>query len=331
MLKHLLFLTIPFTFNAQIDSDGLIFYAPFSNSYSDASGNNIIMSNNGAVFTQDRDGVSNNAGQFDGDNSYVMLNQNNPLISSTNFTITSWAKMTGAGGGNNSQNCIFEQRDDESTSAALSTILLMSSLSNNTALFLVRSSSTVNGALFQVTFNAPTDGGWHHYAGTKCDNSINLYIDGQLVGTTAYTQTGDFTTSIDHVSIGAHHNTGGGTYGAFNGNIDELRIYNKCLTSDEIRDIYTDNFVAIKELEKGIEFNVFPNPTSGAFSLQLPEKNEASIVEVYDLIGNHVNTIKLDNTVSKLDLKINSSNGIYYLRVLNDEKKQLGYSRVIKQ
>lgn len=331
MLKHLLFLAIPFTFNAQIDSDGLIFYAPFSNSYSDASGNNIVMSNNGATFTQDRDGLSNNAGQFDGDNSYIMLNQNDPLINSSNFTITSWAKMNGQGGGNNSQNCIFEQRDDESSSTALSTILLMSSLSNNSALFLVRSSSSVNGALFQVTFNAPTDGGWHHYAGTKCDNAINLYIDGQLVGTTAYTQNGDFTTSIDHVSIGAHHNSGGATYGAFNGNLDEFRIYNKCLSGDEIRDIYTDNFVALKELEKGIEFSVYPNPTTGNFGLQLAEKNDASVVEIYDILGNHIITVKLENTVSKHDLTINSSNGIYYLRILNDEKKQLGYSRVIKQ
>jgi hypothetical protein len=330
MIKYLLLLALPISINAQISSDGLIFHAPFSGNYSDVSGNNVLISNLGASFAQDRDGLNNNAVSFDGDASYLTVNQNISIINTTNFTISSWAKMNGNGGGNNSQNAIFEQRDDDATPSSKSAILLISRFANNQSYFSVRS-STGGSSVIILADNAPANDTWHHYCATKCDNSINLYIDGQLVGTTPYTQSGNFTTSVDHVSIGAHHNTDNQTYGAFNGSIDEFRIYNKCLTSDEVRDIYTDNFVAIKELEKGIEFNVFPNPTSGAFSLQLPEKNDASIVEVYDLIGNHVITIKLDNTVSKHDLKINSSNGIYYLRILNDEKKQLGYSRVIKQ
>jgi hypothetical protein len=330
MIKYLLLLALPISINAQISSDGLIFHSPFSGNYSDVSGNNVLISNLGASFAQDRDGLNNNAVSFDGDASYLTVNQNISIINTTNFTISSWAKMNGNGGGNNSQNAIFEQRDDDATPSSKSAILLISRFANNQSYFSVRS-STGGSSVIILADNAPANDTWHHYCATKCDNSINLYIDGQLVGTTPYTQSGNFTTSVDHVSIGAHHNTDNQTYGAFNGSIDEFRIYNKCLTSDEVRDIYTDNFVAIKELEKGIEFNVFPNPTSGAFSLQLPEKNDASIVEVYDLIGNHVITIKLDNTVSKHDLKINSSNGIYYLRILNDEKKQLGYSRVIKQ
>lgn len=330
MLKHLLFLTIPFTFNAQISSDGLIFHAPFSGSYSDVSGNNVLISNLGASFAQDRDGVNNNAVSFDGDASYLTVNQNTSIINTTNFTISSWAKMDGDGGGNLSQNAIFEQRDDDATPSAKSTILFLSRHANNQSYFSVRSSTGGTSVIVQAD-NAPSNGGWHHYCATKCDNAINLYIDGQLVATTPYTQTGNFTTSIDHVSIGAHHNTGGSTYGAFNGSIDEFRIYNKCLTSDEVRDIYTDNFVSIKELIQSENFDVYPNPSTGTYNIKLPLNSKAHFFEVYDVIGNLISYSKLNTSTNEHKLTIDSADGIYFIKVLNSSSEQIGFIKILKK
>ena len=306
MFKYLLLLALPLSINAQISSDGLIFHAPFTGSYSDVSGNNISISNLGASFSQDRDGINNNAVSFDGVASYLTVNQNNSIITTTNFTIATWVKMTGNGGGNNSQNVLFEQRDDDATPSSKSAILLISRFANNQSYFGVRS-STGGTTIIVMADNAPEDNTWHHYCATKCDNSINLYIDGQLVGTTPYAQTGNFTTSIDHVSIGAHHNTGDQTYGAFNGTLDEFRIYNKCLTSDEVRDIYTDNFVSIKELIQSENFDVYPNPSTGTYNIKLPLNSKAHFFEVYDVIGNLISYSNLNTSTNEHKLKIDSA------------------------
>jgi hypothetical protein len=330
MIKYLLLLALPISINAQINSDGLIFHAPFSGSYSDVSGNNVLISNLGASFAQDRDGINNNAVSFDGDASYLTVNQNTSIINTTNFTISSWAKMNGNGGGNNSQNAIFEQRDDDATPSSKSAILLISRFANNQSYFSVRS-STGGASVIILVDNAPANDTWHHYCATKCDNSINLYIDGQLVGTTPYTQSGNFTTSVDHVSIGAHHNTDNQTYGAFNGSIDEFRIYNKCLTSDEVRDIYTENFVSINELNSNENFTIYPNPSDGLFTIKLASNSKAQVIEVYDVVGKLISTTLISSSSNELQLNVNSIDGVYFVKILDGSNNQIGCKKVIKK
>jgi hypothetical protein len=63
-----------------------------------------------------------------------------------------------------------------------------------------------------------------------------FYIDGDEVGSTSNNQAGDYTTSIDHVYIGKMMYEGG-LKGSFNGAIDEVRIYNRALTEDEIEEV----------------------------------------------------------------------------------------------
>jgi hypothetical protein len=330
MIKYLLLLALPISINAQINSDGLIFHAPFSGSYSDVSGNNVLISNLGASFAQDRDGLNNNAVAFNGDASYLTVNQNISIINTTNFTISTWAKMDGDGGGNLSQNAIFEQRDDDATPSSKSAILMLSRHANNQSYFSVRSSTGGSSVIVQAD-NAPSNGGWHHYCATKCDNSINLYIDGQLVGTTPYTQTGNFTTSVDHVSIGAHHNSGSSTYGAFNGSIDEFRIYNKCLTSDEVRDIYTDNFVSINELNLSENFTIYPNPSDGLFTIKLASNSKAQVIEVYNVIGKLISTSLISSSSNEHQLNVNSIDGVYFVKILDGAKNQIGCKKVVKK
>lgn len=331
MLKYLLFLGLPLTITAQISStDGLIFYTPFSGIYSDASINNVNVSNIGASFTQDRFGTNNKSALFDGNSSYLILNQNSSLINTSNFTISSWARMDGDGGGNNGQNAIFEQRDDDATPSSKSAILLLSRFANNQSYFGVRS-STGGATVIISADNAPADNTWHHYCATKCDNSINLYIDAILVGTAPYNQTGDFTTSIDHVSIGSHHNTNNQTYGAFNGAIDEFRIYNKCLTSNEVSDIYLENFLSYKELENFEKMEVYPNPSNGIFNIKLTENSKAEVFEVYDVIGNLISVNKSNIVSNEMRITINAEDGVYFIKVLNNANDQISCIKIIKK
>jgi len=70
---------------------------------------------------------------------------------------------------------------------------------------------------------------WHYLAGTYDGSQIKLYVDGVLQATT--NQTGAIATNADPVRIG----TRDGTRWYYNGLIDDVRIYNRALSSVEIK------------------------------------------------------------------------------------------------
>lgn len=77
----------------------------------------------------------------------------------------------------------------------------------------------------------PATGEWHHVAGTYNGSWICLYVDGEEK--TAVTASGSIQTSSTALYIGNKPGSGG-SYDRFKGLIDEVRIYNKGLTHQEI-------------------------------------------------------------------------------------------------
>jgi len=79
------------------------------------------------------------------------------------------------------------------------------------------------------------DDQWHHVVGV-CDGSrLSLYVDGKLDG---FTQTsGSLRVSGSNVYIG------GGVSTSFNGLIDDVRIYNRALSVEEIRTLYSGSAI----------------------------------------------------------------------------------------
>ncbi|MCZ2337361.1 MAG: LamG domain-containing protein, partial [Chitinophagales bacterium] len=73
------------------------------------------------------------------------------------------------------------------------------------------------------------DGSWHHAVGTFDGNNVKLYIDGQLIGTV--TAAVNIYYESDEITIGRD---GGVSSRYFTGQMDELKIYNRALTEQEI-------------------------------------------------------------------------------------------------
>ncbi len=323
-------LCIPLLGFSQLSTDGLIFHAAFNSTMQDMSGSNIPIVNNGCMYSADKSGNMNSAINLDG-SGFLTLNNNQPIITTSNFSLGGWAKMSGNGGGIDSQSTLFEQRDDDATYSAKSTIVMFTQTPSNNAYFIVRSSINTNAASISVAYPSQSLNTWHHYFGTKCDNAINFYIDGQLVGTSVYNQTGDFTTSVDHVSIGRHTHTSDQVYGTYEGDIDEFRIYDKCLTSNEIRDIYNNNFLAIDELDYQEYFNVYPNPSKDEFTVSLVENSKVDIIEVVDLSGRLITSKQIEAGVSEHTFNLNESTGAYFIRILDKDRSQIGQRKLMKQ
>jgi hypothetical protein len=96
---------------------------------------------------------------------------------------------------------------------------------------IVWSSSVASDDVYPATL-FPDDGQFHHLAGTYDGAWMNVYLDGQLVGTKAHS--GNIMTTSDPPSIGLQ--VGCPDVGA-HATIDEVKLYSRALTQDEIQTI----------------------------------------------------------------------------------------------
>ncbi len=97
--------------------------------------------------------------------------------------------------------------------------------------------STSGFNVFVTSSQSYSDGNWH-YAVLTCNcptsgsTALKLFMDGQEVATTAVSNKPDFSSSLP-VRMGAHGEIDDGTR-YFTGSLDELRIWNRVLTQNEI-------------------------------------------------------------------------------------------------
>jgi len=97
---------------------------------------------------------------------------------------------------------------------------------------------TFNGGspnVVSLTGPAVNDAKWHHVAATRDDEAgtAELYVDGELVDSESYTGTVD-SAAAGYIWIG--RSPGGA--GPFSGVIDEVKIWNRALSKEEVKEEY---------------------------------------------------------------------------------------------
>ncbi len=102
---------------------------------------------------------------------------------------------------------------------------------NNTFVFQVGKNGVGDST---VTSSAFTPGVWYHLTAVYDGANLNFYINGASVGTAAYTF-GALSSPDGMFSIGG----GGSAASGFNGSLDDVRVYNRALSSAEAKSLYT--------------------------------------------------------------------------------------------
>lgn len=162
------------------------------------------------------EGYSGGAYIFDGNNDYIEFPYNANLDITSNLTITAWIKTDTK---TNAVRSILGKRED-------STHVWYAGYSNDE-----RVQYRIGGLsvmLNEVIPNNFADGTWQHYAFVYDKSSLNVYIDGKLVASQSVSGSPYAINSA--IWIGA---TSPGV-GNWLGYIDEVKIYSKALTSQEI-------------------------------------------------------------------------------------------------
>lgn len=229
-----------------------------STTMTDNSKNNTtVTSNNGTAITTAESKFGGTSVLFDGTNDYLSIVNNSALnLSGGSYTIECWIRPTGNYAG---YNTIIAKRIGVSTSSAWQIYLRIT-----TGVL-----SFYNGTVCESSVT-PTANVWSHVAAVYNGSTINLYLNGVSVGSTAAGNT-DYDTPIYIGSIPV-----GNEY--FNGYIDELRI-----TKGIAR--YTGNFTPsttqFLDSAGDANSNVVVNSTATGFAIGTGGINGAQLAKAW--------------------------------------------------
>jgi hypothetical protein len=213
-----------------VPTNGLAAWYPFNGNANDESGNANNGAVNGATLTTDRFGNSGKAYSFDG--SHYILIANNPIITNSNYSISIWFNSNNTycsdwntliRSGNNT-NCGWQgfaiNREDNGTKYGFN------DYGNNT--YSYQTSTSCNNFLISS---------WYNLVFTRNGNTAKEYLNGVLINqsnTTSY-----IPASNCPIFVGSNHlGNNNLPLDGFNGKIDDIGIWNRSLTAQEITNLF---------------------------------------------------------------------------------------------
>lgn len=216
LLIHSIWAQIP----SYVPVYGLLSYYPFNGNGNDASVNANHLTNYGAVPTTDRFNNANAAYNFNGSTQYLLQNTPNFIFNpASTFTVSLWH--------NRNNSSVVGIPIMHATNAAGNFIWIFQTGATN-----MQFGTNKQQAAWFWAQSTSTTSVWTHIVMVYNAGVMTLYKDNVLVATTNFTHTGVTSTTLPlYVGRGI-----GGNY--FNGKIDDVGIWNRCLTTCEINDLF---------------------------------------------------------------------------------------------
>jgi len=171
------------------------------------------------------------------------------------------------------------------------------------------------GAEQRLDASALPEGKWVHVAVTLGTSGARLYKNGELVNesTEITIRPIDFKPLLNYIGRAQT------TVPFFNGLVDDFRIYNFELTTEEIARLVSDVNTSVQSVanRNGININVYPIPAGDFLRYDIDTRNNGSI-ETLSLYNTHGDQVFQQDLKNKTEGEINSSvlpSGIYLLKV----------------
>lgn len=258
---------------AQLPANGIVASYSFTGNANDGSGNG----NNGVVYnatlTTDRFGHPNSAYSFDGSTSYIEVSGAS-ILNNNDYTYSWWIKVAALPSNGNAAS-MFEIGTEVSVNPGQTFAINNNYLS--TFGYLVNSGNTNSTSTFVNYTSLPSVGTWYNLVITRSD-SVKLYVNGVLQAVTSANGTNPYYYSPLDMYIGSRANA----FQYFNGIIDDINIYNRVLSQQEIADIVT----AVKE-ESPInnEISIYPNPFKDQINIAFAKPMLNADVKIVNSLG----------------------------------------------
>src|SRR3989344_755550 len=242
-------LSVPISPSSQIAAvsgagSGLVAHYTFDDgTANDSSGNSNHGTINGATAVAGK--VGSGALEFDGVDDYVIQSSSLPSIDNYPYTMSVWVKSSDANG-----HIVFGGRKDTSQRHA--------SLEHASG-FITLCARDFNSPCNGVTSDVSADSQWHHVVGIYSNSTHReLFVDGVSKGV----NTNEILDAqFDHSSavfvVGRRNNSSPTNY--LEGIVDDVRIYNRALTADEVSELFNNHNTNI---ETQLDVTIPSTPTN---------------------------------------------------------------------
>jgi hypothetical protein len=330
-------------------TQGLVGYWPFCGNANDDSGNGNNGTVNGATLTTDRFGNSNSAYSFNGTSNFIEVPDNNLLDISNNYTLSAWFKIT-----------------DYSTSTPsdpFCTILgkgRQLGWASGYALYAVNGNNSnrygshqwgMSGMPNESSIPAPLNV-WNQIICTYDGTNLKLYFNGVLIRSQSVTYIlGNYITSLyfgkefDNSSVDWKR--------FFKGSIDDIGIWNRALTTQEVTQLFnqnqcftnttvTDTLVInlgqlsyTNPISYANNITIFPNPASTQVNIafnNISDLNGGSI-KIINSLGQQVATtpITTSGTNTTMTLSTWGGTGLYFVQIVNPQGQIVDIKKILLQ
>ncbi len=311
------------TFPASL-AQGLVGYWPFCGNANDESGN----SHDGTIYggvalRTDRFGQPNSAFQFNGIDGFIEIANSNNMNYPLGYSLSGWVNFTT----NQSDNPLLTKHFQ-----AIQNGYILGIWDNRARFY----SSSVQ----IVSPNPINDGNWHHLVAVYNDNTMRLFLDNIAQGSIIQ----PFISNNYNVNIGKANGCCN-----FNGSIDDIAIWNRALTPQEITQLYnqgicqtsitvTDTLLihtgltAYNPVAYGNTLKVWPNPTNTAITLDAGNLSSMQgwKYKVANTLGQTVvNETAINQQQTNISLSTWGGNGIYYLHLINPQGHAIEIKKIV--
>lgn len=318
--------------------NGLIGYWPFCGNANDQSGNNNNGVVNGASLTTDRFGNTNSAYNFNGTSNKINFGTSQSLINLSQFTYSVWI--------NRSVNCGNDAIVISNYGGNWAGNLLFGKVINNgdAQIRLHKQNLSINSS------SSISDNQWINLVAVKDNSTLKLYKNGLLIQTTDISNFG----SVNNISfpfvIGG---AGWSDSNYFMGKIDDVGVWNRALTPQEISQLYNQNqcinnltvtdtlIINVGQLsfENPILYanniTIFPNPASTQININFNNISDLNggTIKIINSLGQEVatTTITATGTNSTMSLNAWGGNGLYFVQILNPQGQIVDIKKIILQ
>ena len=214
-------------------SDGLVAYFPFNGNANDESGNGINGTVHGATLTKDRFGNANHAYLFGGSSAYITAPFNSAVFGG-DFTASVWFNAEDLIGG--WPTLLYEQSSGESLSFGLS--ISGSACGCDAPGFLIAQSSYAAASFSYLLVRrqqTPTRT-YCQVVVTKAGANVTMYLNSEVAVTGLVSNPIKVSASTLWIGRAEQEDVPGGY--VFHGTLDDIRLYNRALSAQEVEDLY---------------------------------------------------------------------------------------------
>ncbi len=209
-------------------TNGLVAYYPFNGNPNDASGNGNNGTVSNATLTADRFGFTNGAYHFTNDVSSAIAVSDSPALNLGNqFSVSCWFKYeqpwTFHG-----ESLVYQFKYPQFNGWILA--VNQDHSMHGAGMYGIVFQGNTNQAVYIVPYSFLTS--WNQLVGVYDGAAVNLYVNGTFVGQQAASAVGHAPVNL---VIGGSANP---VSGAYSRDIDNVRIYDRALSSNEVMQLY---------------------------------------------------------------------------------------------